>query len=65
MSDTDYQRVDGSTPPQFLTRSAQSWARLMESLPEPELGHDRRMLFCIVTDHNGNRRRSVASIDRL
>ncbi|MBB3905208.1 methyl-accepting chemotaxis protein [Methylobacterium brachythecii] len=51
--DTDYQRVDGTNPPQFLTRSAQSLARLMAPLLEPELGHDRRMLFCIVTDRNG------------
>ncbi|WP_233386032.1 methyl-accepting chemotaxis protein [Methylobacterium sp. C25] len=51
--DTDYQRIDGTNPPQFTTSSAQPLARLMAPLLEPELGHDRRMLFCIVTDRNG------------
>ncbi|GEP11424.1 methyl-accepting chemotaxis protein [Methylobacterium gnaphalii] len=51
--DTDYQRIAGSNPPQFMTRSAQALARLLAPLLEPELGHDKRMLFCIVTDRNG------------
>lgn len=51
--DTDYQPIAGSNPPQFLTRSVEPIVRLVGPILEPELLHDRRMMFCILTDRNG------------
>jgi|GEM_PF-302619 len=51
--DENYQPVEGSNPPQHLTRFTALTDRLLPELLNPVLGFDPRVVFCVAVDRNG------------
>ena len=51
--DTDYQPIDGSSPPQFETRFCAAADRLVQPLLDAVVASDNRVTGAVITDMNG------------